>query len=111
MARMASGAAAQNFGQTNINYDSLASFKQAGLERRYQADAAKDDRVRSSLKEAEQNRLINNTAQGSIAGLLQSNPSLMTSIDSGDAPKSVQDAFKKYEGGGGNLQSNALLSC
>jgi hypothetical protein len=110
MARMASGAAAQNFGQTNINYDSLASFKQAGLERRYQADAAKDDRVRSSLKEAEQNRLINNTAQGSIAGLLQSNPSLMTSIDSGDAPKSVQDAFKKYEGGGGNLQSNALLS-
>jgi hypothetical protein len=111
MARMATGVARQDFSPiSNINYDTLAQFKQAGLERVYQSDAAKQDRFRQGLKEAEQNRMIQSQTTGAIGGLLQSNPNLLTGIQEGDAPESVKKAYKSFERGGGSLESNALLA-
>lgn len=95
---------------SGVNYDTLAAFKQAGLDRVYQAKKAKNDRIRDSLKEAEENRLINQENTGKIAGLLNSNPELMTQINSGVAPDVVTKAYKSYQKGGGNLNSTALLA-
>jgi hypothetical protein len=106
MARMATGVARQDFSPiSNINYDTLAQFKQAGLERVYQSDAAKQDRFRQGLKEAEQNRMLQAQTTGAIGGLLKSNPDLIK-----QAPETVQKAYKSYERGGGSLESNALLA-
>ena len=103
---MATGVARQSFSPiSNINYDTLAQFKQAGLERVYQSDAAKQDRFRQGLKEAEQNRMLQAQTTGAIGGLLKSNPDLLT-----EAPETVQKAYKSYERGGGTLESNALLA-
>lgn len=103
---MATGVARQNFSPiSNINYDTLAQFKQAGLERVYQSDAAKQDRFRQGLKEAEQNRMLQAQTTGAIGGLLRSNPDLLN-----EAPETVQKAYKSYERGGGSLESNALLA-
>ena len=95
---------------SGVNYDTLASFKQAGLERVYQAKKGKNDRIRQNLKEAEDNRLLNQENTGKIAGLLNSNPELMKQINSGVAPDVVTKAYKSYQKGGGNLNSTALLA-
>jgi hypothetical protein len=51
MARMATGVPLSDYSAiSGVNYDTLASFKQAGLERVYQAEKGKNDRIRQSLK-------------------------------------------------------------
>lgn len=111
MARMATGVPLSDYSAiSGVNYDTLASFRQAGLERVYQAEKAKNDRIRKNLKEAEDNRLLNQKNTGTIAGLLNNNPELLKEINSGQAPSAVTKAYKSYEKGGGNLNSTALLA-
>ena len=108
---MATGVPLQDYSAiSKVDYDTLAQFKQAGLERSYQAEQKKNDRIRQNLKEAEDNRLINQQNTGKIAGLLNSNPELMKQVNSGVAPDVVTKAYNSYQKGGGNLNSTALLA-
>lgn len=108
---MLSGPAAQDFSPvSNVNYQQAVNNKQGALQVGLNAQLMETARVEQRIKEAEANRMLNAQAQSTIGAILGNNQNLLKSIDSGDAPESVQNAYKKYEKGSGSVESNALLS-
>jgi hypothetical protein len=116
MARMNTGAAVQNFSElSSIDYSRLPETERLGRERLYQAEQVRGDRVRAdaqlpALKELQANNLLKASTEGAISGILQSNPELMQTLDSGTDSEQVNKAYKKFVQGNSGLADNAILS-
>ena len=116
MARMNSGAAVQNFSAlSNIDYSRTPEMLRLGRERSYQAEKIRGDRVRSqaelpALKEMQANNLLKKGSEAAISGILQSNPELLGTLESGTDSEQVNKAYKKFVGGNTNLADNTILS-
>jgi len=113
---MNTGAAVQNFSElSNIDYSRLPETERLGRERLYQAEQIRGDRVRAdaqlpALKELQANNLLKKSTEGAISGILQSNPQLMQTLDSGTDSEQVNKAYKKFVEGNSGLADNAILS-
>ena len=116
MARMNSGAAVQDFSAlANIDYSRTPEMLRLGRERSYQAEKIRGDRVRSqaelpALKEINANNLLRKGSEAAISGILQSNPELLGTLESGTDSEQVNKAYKKFVGGNTNLADNTILS-
>lgn len=113
---MNTGAAVQNFSElSSIDYSRLPETERLGQERLYQAEKIRGDRVRANaqlpaLKELQANNLLKKGTEGAISGILQSNPQLMQTLDSGTDSEQVNKAYKKFVQGNSGLADNAILS-
>lgn len=113
---MNSGAAVQDFSAlSQIDYSRLPEIERLGQERLYQAEKVRGDRVRAdaqlpALKELQANSLLKKGTEGAISGILQSNPQLMQTLDSGTDSEQVNKAYKKFVQGNSGLADNAILS-
>ena len=113
---MNSGAAVQDFSAlSQIDYSRLPEIERLGQERLYQAEKIRGDRVRAdaqlpALKELQANNLLKKSTEGVISGILQSNPQLMQTLDSGTDSEQVNKAYKKFVEGNSGLADNTILS-
>jgi len=113
---MNTGAAVQDFSElSKINYSKLPETERLGRERLYQAEQVRGDRVRAdaqlpALKELQANNLLKAGTEGVISGILQSNPQLMQTLDSGTDSEQVNKAYKKFVQGNSGLADNSILS-
>ena len=116
MARMNSGAAVQDFSAIGkIDYNRLPEVQRLGREREYQSRLIRNDRIRQqaqmpALKQINANNLLKKDSEAAISGILQSNPELLQTLESGTDSQQVNKAYKKFVDGNSGLADATILS-